>query len=159
MRRLLYLFMVVWLLLAAGGSGAEPKKKDAAAKELAKFQGKWRCIAEDSEGRVDKGFRNGHVIGFEKDIEISYDADGGVACRGSIKLDSSKSPKELDYTTLYNVLYPEDKGKIYRGIYELEGDELKMAVACAPWQRERPKEFTTKKGSHFTVFTYKRVKP
>lgn len=159
MTRYLCLIVVVWLL-ATGGPGVEPEKKeDAVAKEFAGIQGKWRCVEEHSNGTVIKSRDGqGHVIGFEKEIENAYDADGQVGGRESIKLNPSKSPKEIDTTCLFLLDYPEEKGKTYCGIYRLEGDELKIAIACAPWNRERPKEFTTQVGSHFTVFTYKRIK-
>jgi uncharacterized protein (TIGR03067 family) len=143
--------------MAAGGPSAEPGEKDAAAKDLAKLQGKWKLVEEGLNGTVTKS-ADGHVIGFEKEFMIGYDADGGVATKDSIKLDPSKSPKAIDTTCVFNVLYPNNKGNTFQGIYQLEGDELKFAFPILP-SRERPKEFTTKKGSPFVVFTYKRVKP
>jgi uncharacterized protein (TIGR03067 family) len=158
MPRYLCLVLVAGLLTAAGGPGAEPEKKeDAAAKDLAKLQGKWKCVAEDLNGTVRK-FNDGHVIGYEKDIEISYDADGGVATKESIKLDPSKSPRQIDTTILLNVLFPNTEGQTLQGIYQLEGDELKLAYPIPP-NRQRPAELKTKQGSPFVVATYKRVKP
>jgi uncharacterized protein (TIGR03067 family) len=144
--------------MAAGGRSAEPGEGDA-AKDLAKLQGKWKLVEEDLNGKVTK-YADGHVIGFEKDIEIDYDAEGGVAAKASVKLDPSKSPKAIDTTVTFNVLFPNDKGTTYQGVYQLEGDELKLALPVPPF-RQRPKEFTTKKGlePRFVVLTYKRVKP
>ncbi|HJZ55981.1 MAG TPA: TIGR03067 domain-containing protein [Gemmataceae bacterium] len=158
MPRHLCLILVVWLLTAAGGPGAEPGEDDA-AKDLAKLQGKWKLVAEELNGKVTK-CDDGHVIGFEKDIEIDYDADGGVAAKATIKLDTSKSPKEIDMTVTFIAIFPKEKGKTIQGIYRLEGDELTLAFPCAPF-RQRPKEFTTKKElePRFVVMTYKRVKP
>jgi uncharacterized protein (TIGR03067 family) len=159
MPRRFYLILVVCLLTAGGGPSAESGVKNAGAKDLAKLQGKWRVVAEDSDGTVTKiADGHGHVIGFDKEIMIGYDADGGVATKDSIKLDPSKSPKAIDATCVFNVLYPKNKGHTIHGIYQLQGDELKLAFPYAPF-RERPKEFTTKKGSHFIVATYKRLKP
>jgi uncharacterized protein (TIGR03067 family) len=143
--------------MAALGASAEPEKEDAAAKDLARLQGKWRVVAEDYDGKVAT-YNIGHVIGFDKDIMIGYDADGGIATKDSIKLDPARSPKTIDTTSIFNVLFPNTKGNTLKGIYQLEGDELKLAFPFAPF-RERPKEFATKKGSTFGVFIYKRVKP
>jgi uncharacterized protein (TIGR03067 family) len=145
--------------MAAGGPSAEPAEEDAAAKDLAKLQGKWKFVEEDPDGKVRK-FRDGegHLIGFEKDIMIGYDADGGVATKDTIKLDPSKKPKELDTTSVFNVLFPETKGNKFQAIYQLEGDELKLAFPILP-SRKRPTGFTTKEGGSFVVSTYKRVKP
>src|SRR5262249_25574835 len=107
MPRHLYLILVVWLLMVGGGPSAEPGEKDAAANELAKLQGKWKLVAEDLDGQLRK-FNDGHVIGFDKDININYDADGGVAAKATIKLDQSKSPKAIDLTVTFNVLFPNE---------------------------------------------------
>ena len=157
MSRHLHLILVVWLLVAAGGPSAEPGKEDAAAKDLAKLQGKWMLVAEDFDGKVTR-YGMGAVIGFDKEVEIEYDGDGGVAVKSSVKLDPAQSPKAIDLTITFIPIFPRQKGKTLRGIYQLAGDELKMAFPYAPY-RERPKEFKTEKGAHFTVVTYKRVKP
>jgi uncharacterized protein (TIGR03067 family) len=162
MPRHLCLILVVWLLMAAGAPGAEPEKEDAAAKGLAKLQGKWKLVAEDQDGTVRKiRDGDGHVITFEKEFELWHDADGELALKHSLKLDPSKSPKEMDVTTVFNRLYPNDRNTI-RCIYQVEGDELKIAMPLDVFLQlfsGRPKEFTTKKGSLFIVATYKRVKP
>ena len=102
---ILCLISIVWPPNALGGP-----REDAAA-DLAKLQGKWRCVEEDSDGKMDKGFSKGHVISFEKELMISYDGDGGVACKDFIKLDPSKSPKEINLTSIFNVLFPGEKGR------------------------------------------------
>jgi uncharacterized protein (TIGR03067 family) len=158
MPRHLCLILVVWLLTVAGAPGAEPKEEDAAAKDLAKLQGKWKLVAEDLNGTVTKS-DDGHVIAFEKDVNINYDADGGVAAKATVKLDPSKSPKAIDMTITLLPSLPNEKGKTLQGIYQVEGDELKLAFPNAPF-RERPTQFTTKKEIEptFVVFTYKRMK-
>jgi uncharacterized protein (TIGR03067 family) len=159
MPRSLFLILVVWPLLAAGGPSAEPGEEDAAAKDLAQLQGKWKFVAEDRDGTVRK-FRDGegHVITIRGEFQFWHDADGKLATKESLKLDPSKSPKTIDMTIVFNRLYPNAKGLTARGIYQLEGDELKIATPAELFYG-RPKEFTTKKGSHFIVSTYKRVKP
>jgi uncharacterized protein (TIGR03067 family) len=108
MPRHLGLILVVWLLTAAGGPGAEPEKEDAAAKDLAKLQGKWKCVASDLNGTV-RSYGDGHIIAFEKDVEIDYDADGGVAGKATIKLDASKSPKSIDMTVTFIAIFPKGR--------------------------------------------------
>jgi len=153
MTRHLCLTLLVSLTMAADGPDAAPGE-DAAAKDLAKLQGKWKLVETDSDGTVTKSDGDGHVIGIEKELMIGYDAEGGVAAKDSIKLDPAKSPKAMDLTCVFNVLFPGQKGKTY----QVDKDELKLVFPYAPF-RQRPKEFTTKEGSHFGVFTYKRVKP
>ena len=155
MKRHLFLILAVFVVLAADSPKPDPRE-DAAAKELAKLQGKWKLVAEDSDGTVTET-NQGAVIGFDKEFLIGYDGDGGVATKDTVKLNPTESPKEIDQTCVINVLFPSEKGRITPGIYELKDDKLKMAFPYAP-NRERPKEFTTKKRSNFVVFTYKRTK-
>src|SRR5579884_505719 len=151
-RCLCLLGLVCPVLTAAYRPDAPPAEdRDAAARDLARLQGKWRCVEEDSQGRVTKSDGHGLIIAFEKDVEIDYDAVGGVFSKERIKLDPSKSPKAND-TTIVDCTLPYLKGRTAEGIYQLEGDVLKVASPYAPY-RERPQEFTTKKGSHFIVFT------
>lgn len=159
MTRYLCLIPVVWLL-AADGPGAEPGKQDGTAKDLAKMQGKWKLVEEDRDGTVTK-YDDGHVLTIEKEFILWYD-DGKLDVRHSLKLDPSKSPKEMDETVVLNRIFPSANGNTMRCIYQLEGDKLKIARPYAPY-RERPKEFTTKAGSRFKagssfyVNTYQRV--
>jgi uncharacterized protein (TIGR03067 family) len=156
MPRHLCLVLLVWPLLAAGAPSAAPGVKDAAARDLARLQGKWKFVEEDRDGTVTK-FSNGHVLVIEKEYVLWYDADGKLATKESLKLGPSKSPKTLDMTIVVNRLYPTAKGLTLRGIYQLSGDELKIALPSDPFKR-RPKELKTKKWSPFSVSTYKRVK-
>lgn len=158
MPRHLCLILVVWLLMAAGGPSAQPGQGDAAAKDLARLQGKGKLVAEDRDGTVTKiRDGDGHVITIEKEFQLWHDAEGKLALKHSLKLDPSKSPKQMDATAVFNRLFPDDRSTI-RGIYRVEGDELQIAVPAELFFG-RPKEFTTKKGSLFIVATYKRVKP
>jgi uncharacterized protein (TIGR03067 family) len=156
MKRYLFFLLVFCALLAADNPKGNPGE-DAAAKEITKLQGKWKLVEEDNDGTVMET-KQGQVIAFEKEILIGYDGEGGVVTKDSLKLDPTKSPKEIDETIVSSVFLPRWKGWITKGIYELKDDELKMAFPYAP-SRERPKAFATKKGSKFGVYTYKRVGP
>jgi len=70
----------------------------------------------------------------------------------SYKLDPSKKPPEIDLT----ITDGEFKGKTFPGIYQLDGDTLKLCRA-QPGQ-ERPTEFASKKGSDTIFLTLKRAK-
>jgi uncharacterized protein (TIGR03067 family) len=66
--------------------------------------------------------------------------------RGRFKLDPSRSPKAYDLTT------PE--GLVIRGIYELDGDTLKVCLS-APGD-ERPTAMKTTLDDGRTLIVYKR---
>ena len=64
-------------------------------------------------------------------------------------MDTSATPKQIDYGHA-------GTEKDVRGIYLVEGD---VFVECtAPPGAERPKAFTSSKGSGHTLVVYKRVK-
>src|SRR5262249_12999770 len=90
----------------AGGPSAEPGEGDA-ARDLAKLQGKWRLVEEDRDGTVTKiRDGDGHVITIEKEFELWHDAEGTLALQHSLKLHPSRSPKEMDATTVINPPLP-----------------------------------------------------
>src|SRR3954471_19749577 len=66
-----------------------------------------------------------------------------VLVAGTQKLDPSKKPHEIDS------VITEGKGNTMLGIYELEGDRMK--VCFDPQGKERPKEFTPKAGQYAGV--------
>jgi hypothetical protein len=77
-----------------------------------------------------------------------------IIAAGTSKLDPSKNPKALDST------YTEgpDKGKTFKGIYQLDGDTMKFCRPGSPGD-ERPTEFKSTPGSGAFVSMYKRAKP
>ena len=72
----------------------------------------------------------------------------------SVKLDASKKPKAIDLKALDG----ESKGDVLLGIYQLDGDTLKLCVASEP-KIDRPSRFTSEVGSKNFLYTFKRAKP
>jgi uncharacterized protein (TIGR03067 family) len=147
MRRCLLLIPALGLLL-----GATPtQEKD---KDLERFQGAWKITEQEFQGKSMKDemaklpdmilttMGNKYVINIGKK---KFD-------NGTLKFDSSKTPKELDVLSESGPL----KGKVLRGIYELTND--KMRACFGPADGERPGEFDTKKGKGRVMIRYERVK-
>src|SRR5262245_18600300 len=72
----------------------------------------------------------------------------------SVKMDASKEPKAIDLKALDG----ESKGDVLLGIYQLDGDTLKLCVASEP-KIDRPSRFTSEVGSKNFLYTFKRAKP
>jgi uncharacterized protein (TIGR03067 family) len=88
------------------------------------------------------------------EVTVTNDADGGwgvrvegkVAARGTSRIDPAKRPKAIDLTPTEG----EHKGQTARGIYEVEGDTLKICFAEP--DKPRPTEFTGKTEATLAVF-------
>jgi uncharacterized protein (TIGR03067 family) len=71
---------------------------------------------------------------------------------GTITIDPSKKPKQMNATTGSGP----DKGKTWQGIYELAADKYK--VCFAPPGKDRPTEFSSKAGSEHLLQVWTREK-
>ena len=78
---------------------------------------------------------------------------GKALDQGSIKLNPTAKPKELDITGTDGP----NKGRTILGIYEREGDTLRICYDLSG--KGRPTEFKTKEGSQLFLVTYKQDKP
>jgi uncharacterized protein (TIGR03067 family) len=141
MKKLLVV-LTVGLLLGADA-------KDDGKKELEKFQGEWTVESGERDGQkfpeeVAKSLKR--TVKGDKTI---VSREGQVVAEGTITLDPTKKPKTIDIKL-------DASGETVQGIYELDGDTLKICYA-APGM-PRPKEFATKEGSGLTLGVWKRVK-
>ncbi len=141
MKRTMLVAFVVGLLVAAAGADDKSAKGDQE-----KLQGTWALVS---------GEHDGQPIPEEvaKTIKLTFTGDKVTLLHndqkneGTFKLHSDKKPKGIDLDL--------DSGAV-KGIYQLDGDTLKIANA-KPGD-ERPKEFPKKEGSGLTVATLKRQK-
>lgn len=77
---------------------------------------------------------------------------GKMIDQGTVKLNPSAKPKEMDITGTEGP----NKGKTFLAIYERDGDTLRVCYDLGG--KERPKEFKTKEGTQLFLVTYKRDK-
>ena len=111
------------------------------------FEGTWKWVSLESDGEqapanVVESWRwviKGNVISWT-------DQEGKVTSKTSFKIDSTQSPKEIDLTSLD----PKQEGKMFKAIYQMEGDTLKVCIPegkQAEMNPPRPTEFGGGKGS------------
>ncbi len=136
----------------AGNAETPPAAKPESDQE--RLQGDWEVVKTEvfgkdaPEGEVTKG-----VWTFRGEKLLTKSLQGTVI-QSEVKLDEKAKPKTLDVTPIDG---PEgEKGKTFKGIYELTGDDLRLCMAGPGL--DRPTELKTKEGVHILLFTLKRVK-
>jgi len=139
-------------LAAFGGSGTLADDKADLEKEVRKFQGTWTFESSETGGKeLPTGELKGFILTFEGDKHTLKKGDEVVQV-GTQKLDPSKSPKSIDVTMTEGP----NKGTVMLGIYEIDGDTLKV---CFDLQgKKRPTEFKSAPGSENFVNVHKRIK-
>ena len=147
----------IFLLLVGLGlpkASGDPKD-DAFTKELKAMAGTWRSVFAENNG-------NKTSEEMLKEIRWIRDADGKWAMQRDDKtvlewtvrkIDTTKKPKTIDL----EVTLGSHQGQVYRGIYELDGDTLRVCLA-QPERAERPTEFSGRKGSNSALSEFKREK-
>jgi uncharacterized protein (TIGR03067 family) len=145
---LLLLLVRTGLLVAAGDA-----KGDGVKKELEALKGTWTVVAAERDGRklTDEQL---------KGVTLSFDGAGRTSVRkgdqllfdGTIGIDPTTKPRTLDAT---QTSAGDNKGKTFLGIYELDGDTLKVC-SSEPAGNDRPREFSSTPGSGHFLRVYKR---
>jgi uncharacterized protein (TIGR03067 family) len=132
----MFLLIVVGLMM-----GVDDKK------EGDQLKGTWNITALSVGGNSPPEVKGSFAFdGKEMKIKL-----GEQDHHGEYKLDASKKPKEIDVT-------PGDgpqAGKLMRGIYSINKDELKLCLAHA--DQDRPKSFDNP-GDNVILVTLKKAK-
>ena len=152
MRIALVALLCTLVFAASGGSGALADEKADLEKEARKFQGTWTFESSEAGGKkLPIGELKGLILTFEGHKHTVKKGDEVIQV-GTQKLDPSKSPKTIDVTLVEGP----NKGAVMLGIYEIDGDELKV---CFDTQgKKRPTEFKSAPGSENFVNVHKRIK-
>jgi uncharacterized protein (TIGR03067 family) len=151
-------------LLVAAGLGFsvadEPKaddaRKPAAVKAVETFAGTWDLVLVQPEGAT----KEARQLIFRKDwAYAAVDEDGKELWAGTFDLDPTATPKIWGHRSHES----KKKGGDALGIYELDGDTLKVCVVAGTWKEKqwtgkpRPKEF--KLAGADVLIEMRRVKP
>jgi len=146
--------VVVGLAMVADDSDKCIPAKD----DLARLSGTWRTVSLVNDGKALMDEKSPPKPGpatklvYEGTKWLIKVGDKTVA-GGVFKIDSTKSPKEIDIFDETGV--KNEKTKL--GIYELNGDTYKYCLA--PAGKPRPTDFTSKSGSGHSLGVSKREKP
>jgi uncharacterized protein (TIGR03067 family) len=136
----------IGLLLAACGR----QQSEAPKTDLDRFQGTWRLVSAMQDGKAlpeDKVKQT--TIVFKGDTFRFPDlAEYATSKAGTIKLDETKTPKEMDAIST--------EKEVMLGIYALEQNGYK--VCFAPAGKPRPTQFGSEAGSGYILQSWERQK-
>jgi uncharacterized protein (TIGR03067 family) len=139
--------LAVSLLVAA----APPLREDPAKKEKERLQGTWKVVSlklQGMESNDPKDKEGGFVFKGDKYLSLPL-AKGKKEVWRTYKIDVTKKPKELDLDAT--------AGKV-KGIYELEGDTLKLCLPNPFVSKERPERIESDRKGKSGLMVLKRKK-
>jgi uncharacterized protein (TIGR03067 family) len=141
-----FLATVMAVLLAAGAPG-----EAADAKKKAGLRDTWTAVSAERNGAPADDIK-GHRLTLTGD-RFTIRSKGKLLYQGTFRIDPSKSPETIDFTNTRG----EAKGKIWLGIYLLEGDNLKICDNADDVAKGRPAAFATEPGSGLVLVMFRRA--
>ena len=120
--------------------------------DLKQLQGNWTIAVMEEGGQKapDDLLKDMSVL--VKDDKLSVQEKDKVILEFKLKLDSSKTPKAIDFSHILGA----DKGQTELGIYVFDGDTVKFCINEKG--KERPKEFSTAPTNKQNLVVLKRKK-
>src|SRR5947209_11138945 len=135
------LALVIALVATGGPRAADDAKDEAAKKEMKTLAGTWAAVSVESNGKKasDEEIKEIRYV-FDAKGKWQLKSKGETIGEGTYTIDPTAKPKAITYKITTSISKKDD-GKTSVGIYEVEGDYLKV---CRTWPEnlERPKEFS-----------------
>ena len=142
------------LALAAGllAAGDDPGKNTKARNEMEKLIGTWACVSGSVDGNPlpEATARELKLKLTEKTYTTTRGED--TLFESTYTIDPGTTPRSIDIVGTEGEL----AGKTAQGIYEVDGDDLKLCYTMPG--HDRPKAFESKPGSGAFFVVWKRVK-
>ncbi|HVS33990.1 MAG TPA: TIGR03067 domain-containing protein [Gemmataceae bacterium] len=143
-----------WMLLPAALSAgllfAADAKDDAVKKDMDALQGKWQITALTRDGKDAEVSKD--AVRIVKDNKYTVNPNPNTTIEGTFKIDPTTKPKSIDITQTNGP----NAGKTSLGVYDLDGDTLK--ICWAPPGKDRPTDFKSAEGSGVLLAVHKKVK-
>jgi uncharacterized protein (TIGR03067 family) len=135
------------LLILATGFAAFAQSAEEAERRL---QGTWTATRAQRDGKAADDVV-GHRLSFAGSQFRIQSSDGKALFMGTIRLDRGTKPAGIDFEHEGDL-----KGKVWRGIYSLDGDTLTICDNAPNLDKGRPAAFEAASGSGHIVVTFKR---
>ena len=143
-------WMVLPAVLTASLLAPADAKDEAVKKDMKQLQGTWSLVSLERDGVAAPLAKE--AVRVITDDKYVMTLKPGVTIEGTFTIDPGAKPKGME-TTPSSGPY---KDKALLGIYEIDGDTLKICYALPA--KPRPTEFTSKEGSGWILSVHKRVK-
>jgi uncharacterized protein (TIGR03067 family) len=139
-------FLILGLFAAASSADDDAVKKDMTA-----MNGEWTMVSGVSNGKAmaEDRIKTGRRIIKDGVTELKFNNMAYLTAKFTI--DPAKKPREIDYTVTEGT----NKGKMTKGIYELDGDTLKFCFAQP--DADRPTKFESAEDSGHVYSVWKRA--
>ena len=140
----------ILMLCAAFLSVSHAFSTDAGEKDIDKLQGDWALASYVIDGTKLSDDEAQSLFRTVKGDQYSLLLFDKVITKGTFKIDPKKNPKTSDS-------YPDGvSDKAILGIYELQGNTLKICLS--PPGKERPTAFESTKNSGYSLMIWEREK-
>jgi uncharacterized protein (TIGR03067 family) len=128
-----------------------PASADDKGMEDEKLIGTWALTSAVSEGKSDPVPEGTAVFIFSKGGKMVIQQKGKADAEGTFKVNTTKTPGQINVAVLSQMT---QKVETFKGIYQVDGDTLKLALANDP-REDGPTSFDKARKS----LTLKRQKP
>ncbi len=142
----------ILLLVLLFAAGAEEPKNNDAARDLKRMEGDWAAVSMEVDGvKVPDEDAMAYFRSVKGD-QYTVSRYRKVLGKGTIRLDATKKPRAIDALPAG----ASGEGKSLLGIYEFDGNKLKLCFARPG--SARPTEFASKEDSGHTLTVWQRDK-
>jgi uncharacterized protein (TIGR03067 family) len=119
-----------------------------------KLQGTWTATKAERDGKAADDVV-GNRLSFTGNRFQIQSKDGKPLYAGTVRVDPSAKPAAIDFEHTEGAF----KGKVWKGIYGVDGDTLTTCDNAPNLDKGRPAAFEAKSGSGYVLITFKRAKP
>ena len=120
---------------------------------MKRLQGSWTATTAERDGAAAADVV-GHRLSLTAARFQIQSRDGKILYAGTVRVDPDAKPASIDFEHAEGDL----KGKVWRGIYALDGDMLTICDNAPNLDKGRPAAFDARSGSGYVVITFVRAK-